>query len=104
MFRSSVTAVTPQPPDARDVRAGTLAAHAATVEGVDCSRLSPAEVAEIRRLIAEHGVLVFPSQSLTPADQKRFSALFGEVGEHPMGHRLSATNPDEQLMWTVSSS
>ena len=83
-------------------RAGTEG-HGARVEGVDLKRLSPAEADQIATLINEHQVLVFPAQALTPDEQVAFSSHFGAVGEHPMGHRLSDTNPDEQLVMTVGT-
>ena len=52
----------------------------AKVTGVDLSQpLTPENGEGILDALAEHGVLVFPDQTLTPAQQVEFSRLFGEV-------------------------
>ena len=52
----------------------------ARVTGVDLSQPLSHENGEgILDALAEHGVLVFPDQNLTPAQQVEFSRLFGEV-------------------------
>jgi taurine dioxygenase len=51
----------------------------ATVDGVDLARLSPAQFDEVYRALAEHGVLRFPRQSLTPRELRDFAARWGEL-------------------------
>ncbi len=56
----------------------------AEITGVDLTKpLEPAAVAAIGRAHAEHGVLVFPRQKISPEDLKRFGRYFGELTVHP---------------------
>lgn len=58
----------------------------AEVEGVDLSKpLSEAQVADIRRAIADHLVLVFRDQPITAEDHKRFARHFGTLHRHVLG-------------------
>ena len=59
----------------------------AEIAGVDLAGIDDALFAEIRRRLLEHLVLVFPGQSLTPAQQADFTARFGEVAGHPLKSR-----------------
>ena len=52
----------------------------ARVHGRDLTRrLDPAEAADVLDLLAEHGVLLFPGQTLEPADEVAFAAALNEV-------------------------
>ena len=56
----------------------------AEVTGVDLARpLAPATVEALKQAHAEHGVLVFPGQSIGAEDLKRFGRCFGELSVHP---------------------
>lgn len=56
----------------------------ALVEGLDLRKdLDEATVAELRQLLLERLVLVFPDQHLSPDDQRRLMRHFGEVEKHP---------------------
>lgn len=56
----------------------------AEIEGVDASREQDEEtVREIRRAFAEHLVVFFRNQTLTPEQQTRFAAVFGPLTRHP---------------------
>ncbi len=70
-------------PEALKIRrvAGALGAE---VLGVDLSRqLSDAMIAAIRQAFAEHQVIFFRDQALTPAQQMAFGARFGPLNIHP---------------------
>jgi len=56
----------------------------AEVRGLDLSRpLAPATVTALGRALAEHCVLFFRDQSLTPEQQKALGGQFGELHLHP---------------------
>ncbi len=55
----------------------------AVVHGVDVRDLSEAEFAAIRQAFAEHLVLAFPDQHLTPVEQIEFAARWGALQKHP---------------------
>lgn len=77
--------------------AGTLGAE---VDGVDLSGpLDDALVAEIKRAFNEHLVLVFPRQTITPADQVTFTKLFGPVEPHPLSSRKGIEGHPEVLVF-----
>ena len=55
----------------------------AEISGVDLREpLSARDVAAIHRAWLDHQVVVFRDQDLSPADQKRACANFGEIGEY----------------------
>ena len=57
----------------------------AEVSGVDlASELTDTTVAEIRRALLDHQVLVFRDQSLTPEDHIRFARRFGPIKRPPV--------------------
>jgi taurine dioxygenase len=57
----------------------------AKVSGVDlASPLHPAAVAQISDALLRHHVLFFENQPITPAQQKRLAAHFGELHVHPV--------------------
>ena len=53
------------------------------VHGVDVRDLDGAQFAAIKAAFAEHLVLAFPGQDLTPAEQIAFAARWGELQRHP---------------------
>lgn len=56
----------------------------AEVTGVDLTRpLDQATVDALKLAHAEHGVLVFPRQTISSEDLKRFGRYFGELSVHP---------------------
>ena len=73
----------PEPVAARRL-SGALGAE---IAGVALGAVDDATFAEIRRCLLEHLVLVFPGQTLTPAQQVAFTARFGEVVGHPLKSR-----------------
>ncbi|MCP5151474.1 MAG: TauD/TfdA family dioxygenase [Ectothiorhodospiraceae bacterium] len=65
----------------------------ARVDDVDLAALDAETVGELRHAFAHHGVLVFPAQHLTPAQQVAFTRHFGEVEQHPLYR--TATLPEQ---------
>ena len=67
------------------IRVSPLApALGAEVAGVDLSQpVDDAAADEIRRAFADHLVLFFRGQEITPAQQVAFAGLFGPVGTYP---------------------
>ena len=56
----------------------------AEIEGVDASQpLNDDVITEIRRAFAEHLVIFFRDQTLTPEQQTRFATIFGPLTKHP---------------------
>ncbi|WHI49181.1 TauD/TfdA family dioxygenase [Microbulbifer sp. MLAF003] len=51
----------------------------ALVEGVQLANLSDAELGDLRRAFADHGVLFFRNQSLSPDDHLTFAHRWGEI-------------------------
>ena len=71
------------------------AALGAEVRGIDLSRpLDAKTVAWIKRIWAEHLVLVFPGQSLTEDRQIAFSRNFGELAVHVEQDKVSTRAPE----------
>ncbi len=70
----------------------------ARVCGLNLAELSVEEVAKVRRAFVEHVVLVFPSQTLTPAQQVAFTAHIGPVEPHPLGSRAGREGHPEVLV------
>jgi len=65
----------------------------AEVRGVDLTRAGPSEAETILELIAEHLVLFFPDQHLTPDEHIAFGRLFGKLEGHP-NLALDAERPE----------
>jgi len=65
-----------------DVRqlSGSLGAE---IRGIDLAKAGPADADAILALIAEHLVLFFPDQHLTPDEHIAFGRLFGKLEGHP---------------------
>ena len=62
----------------------------ADVLGLDlATALSTDTLAAIQRAFLEYHVLFFRDQSLTPAEQIRFSAMLGELESYPYAHGLA---------------
>ena len=55
----------------------------AEIRGIDLGRAGPADAEAILALIAEHLVLFFPDQHLTPDEHIAFGRLFGKLEGHP---------------------
>lgn len=66
----------------------------AVIEGVDLRQASPEIVAAIESAVLEHLVLVFPGQSLQPAEQVAFGRLLGHLDVAPFGPK----HPDQSEM------
>jgi len=64
----------------------------AVVTGVDASDVDDDTLAALRAAFAEHHVLVFPDQSLDPAEQKAFAARWGPLQQHP--YNRTAEHPE----------
>ena len=60
----------------------------AEVFGVDLAKLDDARFAEIERAFADHQVLVFRDQQLSPEDELAFGRRFGELHVHPAAPSL----------------
>lgn len=59
---------------------GTVGAR---IDGVDLSRIDAPALGELRGLLLRHQVLVFPGQSMTPAQEVAFARYLGEISVHP---------------------
>lgn len=73
----------------------------AEVDGVDLSRpLGEAQLADIRKAIADHLVLVFRDQDITSEDHKRFARHFGTLHRHVLGgaRALSSSDHDPEIL------
>jgi taurine dioxygenase len=57
------------------------AAMGAEIEGVDLSRLTPDQFAEIRMALFRHKMICFRNQTISHADQEAFSLRFGPFAE-----------------------
>ncbi|MDX1373946.1 MAG: TauD/TfdA family dioxygenase [Burkholderiales bacterium] len=67
----------------------------AEVLGVDLSRpLDDAQVDALRSALAEHCVLFFRDQEMTPEQHKAFGRRFGELHLHPAWPRLLEGHPE----------
>jgi taurine dioxygenase len=67
----------------------------AEVLGVDLSRpLDDARIDALRSALAEHCVLFFRDQRMTPEQQKAFGRRFGELHLHPAWPRLLEGHPE----------
>lgn len=77
----------------------------AEVRGLDLSReLDPAQVQSLHAALAEHCVLFFENQELTPAQQKRLGECFGELHFHPAWPRTVPGHPEVMELFTDENS
>ncbi len=70
------------------------AALGAEIHGVDLNDLSEAETEGIRDAFAEHLVLFFPKQNLTPDGHRRFASMWGELEVVPKLQKLDDDHPE----------
>jgi taurine dioxygenase len=71
----------------------------ARITGLDLARpLSDAAFGFVLRALAEHGVLCFPDQDLTPAVQAAFSRRFGELEVHVSGAFQVPEQPEVMIL------
>lgn len=73
----------------------------AEVDGVDLSKpLGEAQLADIRKAIADHLVLVFRDQDITSEDHKRFARRFGTLHRHVLAgaRALSSSDHDPEIL------
>jgi taurine dioxygenase len=57
----------------------------AKIEGVDLSKpIDEALAGELRQVLLDHLVIVFPEQDLSPAQQIAFTSVYGKVERHPL--------------------
>lgn len=71
----------------------------ATLHGLDLSQpLDAATQAELRRALAEHEVIFFRDQQLTPAQQVEFTRLFGNVAEVKAFFPRLADQPEIEIV------
>jgi taurine dioxygenase len=73
----------------------------AEVTGVDLSKeLSAAQLADIKRAIADHLVLIFRDQNIHAEDQKRFARHFGTLHRHLLAgtRALSSNGEDPEIL------
>ena len=77
----------------------------AEVTGLDLSRdLETGTAAALHAALADHCVLFFRDQQLTPVQQKRFGARFGDLHLHPAWPRLLDGHPEiMELLFDESS-
>lgn len=69
------------------------------IEGIDLrDPLSPDAVEVVLRAFADHGVVCFPAQDLTPAEQKAFSAFFGGLEVNVAAGRYTAPGHPEVMI------
>lgn len=73
---------------------------AAEIAGIDLRQpLDESLLGEVRRAFADHLVLVFRGQDLTPGQQVAFTRYFGPVEPHPLGSRRTADGHSEVLVF-----
>jgi taurine dioxygenase len=70
----------------------------AEVHGVDLSSVGDRAAKELLDALAEHGVLFFRDQRLTPEQQKAFGRRFGELHLHPAYPMLLEGHPEIMII------
>ena len=74
----------------------------AEIRGLDLRQeIGPATAAQLYASWLNHLVLVFRDQTLTMEDQRRFTALFGEI--QPPRSRPGQRDPDNPVMWIANA-
>jgi taurine dioxygenase len=72
------------------------------VIGLDLSRpLDDETIAALRRALADHGVLLFRNQKITPQQHVDFSRRFGELEHHVLKDYLMAGHPELYVISNV---
>jgi taurine dioxygenase len=70
-----------------------------SIEGMDLSKpLDSDQIGFVLRCLADYGVVCFPKQTLTPADQVAFSRLFGELEIHVSGSFQVPGHPEVMIL------
>ena len=83
-----------------DPLSGSLGAQ---VSGIDLrSGLDSALVVDLRALLLERLVLLFPGQYLSPDEQRKFMGLLGEVEKHPERPQILAGSDEEVVIVSPS--
>jgi taurine dioxygenase len=71
----------------------------ARITGLDLARpVSDAAFGDVLRALAAHGVVCFPGQELSPADQAAFSRRFGELEVHVSGAFQVPGQPEVMIL------
>mgnify|MGYP001822901748 CR=1 FL=1 len=70
------------------------AALGAEIHGIDLNHLSDDEVEGIFQAFADHLVLFFPGQNLSPDGHREFAARFGELEVVPILQKLDEAHPE----------
>jgi taurine dioxygenase len=74
----------------------------ATVEGLDLSKgLNPEDLGEVMQALGRYGVLRFPSQSLSGAELKHFSAQLGDLEINVAGGFQEPGHPEVMILSNV---
>ena len=77
----------------------------AEVSGLDLSQPLPKPTIDaLTTALAEHCVLFFRDQEMTPAQQKRLGSYFGELHLHPAWPRLVEGHPEVMEIYTDENS
>ena len=75
----------------------------ATVEGVRLAELDDAQLASLKELLVEHGVLFFPSQRLTDDEHEAFALRLGTPMVFPVARMLGETRTMSRIVDTPDS-
>ena len=70
------------------------AALGAEIHGIDLNTLTDDEMEAIHQAFADHLVLFFPKQDLTPDGHRRFAQRFGELEVVPSLTKLDEDHPE----------
>lgn len=70
------------------------AALGAEIHGIDLNDLSEPQIEAIHQAFADHLVLFFPEQDLTPDGHRRFASMFGELEVVPALTKLDEDHPE----------
>jgi taurine dioxygenase len=74
------------------------------VSGLDLrDAQGPEDVAALRQLLLDRLVLIFPDQHLSPDEQRKLMACFGEVEKHPERPRVLEDSDEEVVVITPSA-
>ncbi|MFD9905303.1 TauD/TfdA dioxygenase family protein [Streptomyces sp. NPDC059063] len=89
----AIEAITTRPPEVYDhISVDPLTpVIGAEVSGIDLSKVTDEQVAEVKRAFLRHHVLVFRDQTITGEEHKRFAGHFGEL--HPVALAPEGSDP-----------